>query len=185
QFRVTRNSELFVDEEEVKDLRTALRGGLPRRHFGDEVRLEVADTCPQHIIDFLLPQFGLEQNDLYRVEGPVNLVRLMSVPDGVDRPDLKFPVFSPGVPIMASRGHDMFEAMRQGDILLHHPFQSFQPVVHFLQQAARDPNVVAIKQTFYRTGAESELMDILIAAARSGKEVTAVVERRARFDEEV
>ena len=184
QFRVTRNSELFVDEEEVKDLRTALRGGLPRRHFGDEVRLEVADNCPQHIIDFLLPQFGLEPTDLYRVEGPVNLVRLMSVPDGVDRPDLKFPVFSPGVPIMASRGQDMFEAMRQGDILLHHPFQSFQPVVHFLQQAARDPNVVAIKQTFYRTGAESELMDILIAAARSGKEVTAVVELLARFDEE-
>jgi polyphosphate kinase len=184
QFRVTRNSELFVDEEEVKDLRAALRGGLPQRHFGDEVRLEVADNCPQHISDFLLGQFGLEPNDLYRVEGPVNLVRLMSVPDGVNRPDLKYPAFTPGVPPMMARGRDMFEAIRNGDILLHHPFQSFQPVVQFLQQAARDPNVVAIKQTVYRTGAESELMEILIAAARSGKEVTAVVELLARFDEE-
>jgi polyphosphate kinase len=184
QFRVTRNSELFVDEEEIKDLRTALRGGLPQRHFGDEVRLEVADNCPQNISDFLLSQFGLARDDLYRVDGPVNLVRLMSVPDGVDRPDLKYPVFTPGVPVIAGRGHDMFQAMREGDILLHHPFQSFQPVVQFLQQAARDPNVVAIKQTVYRTGAESELMEILIAAARSGKEVTAVVELFARFDEE-
>jgi polyphosphate kinase len=184
QFRVTRNSELFVDEEEIKDLRTALRGGLPQRHFGDEVRLEIADNCPKHISDFLLSQFSLTQDDLYRVEGPVNLVRLMSVPDGVDRPDLKYPVFTPGVPVMAMRGHDMFRAVREGDILLHHPFQSFQPVVQFLQQAALDPNVVAIKQTVYRTGAESELMDILIAAARSGKEVTAVVELLARFDEE-
>jgi polyphosphate kinase len=184
QFRVTRNSELFVDEEEIKDLRTALRGGLPQRHFGDEVRLEVADNCPKHISDFLLSQFSLTTDDLYRVEGPVNLVRLMSVPDGVDRPDLKYPVFTPGVPVMAMRGHDMFRAVREGDILLHHPFQSFQPVVQFLQQAALDPSVVAIKQTVYRTGAESELMDILIAAARSGKEVTAVVELLARFDEE-
>jgi polyphosphate kinase len=184
QFRVTRNSELFVDEEEVKDLRTALRGGLPQRHFGDEVRLEVADNCPQHITAFLLAQFGLSEQDLYRVEGPVNLVRLMSVPEGVDRPDLKYPVFTPGVPVMAGRGHDMFDAIRRGDILLHHPFQSFQPVVQFLQQAARDPNVVAIKQTVYRTGAESELMEILIAAAHNGKEVTAVVELLARFDEE-
>ena len=184
QFRVTRNSELFVDEEEVKDLATALRGGLPRRHFGDEVRLEIADNCPQHISDFLLSQFGLAPEDLYRVEGPVNLVRLMNVPDGVDRPDLKFPIFAPGAPVMATRGQDMFQAMREGDVLLHHPFESFQPVVNFLQQAARDPNVVAIKQTIYRTGAESELMEILMAAARSGKEVTAIVELLARFDEE-
>ncbi|MGZ8228949.1 MAG: polyphosphate kinase 1 [Burkholderiales bacterium] len=184
QFRVTRNSELFVDEEEAKDLRTALRGGLPQRLFGDEVRLEVADNCPQHISGFLLSQFGLTEDDLYRVDGPVNLVRLMSVPDGVDRPDMKYPVFTPAFPAMAGHGHDIFAAIRQGDILLHHPFQSFQPVVQFLQQAARDPNVVAIKQTVYRTGAESELMDILIAATRNGKEVTAVVELLARFDEE-
>jgi polyphosphate kinase len=182
QFRLTRNSELFVDDEEVKDLRAALRGGLPQRQFGDEVRLEVADNCPAHIVEFLLNQFSLTEQDLYRVEGPVNLVRLMNVPDWVDRPDLKFPVFVPGVPPL--RSADMFEALRAGDILLHHPFQSFSPVVAFLQQAARDPSVVAIKQTVYRTGAESELMDILIAAARSGKEVTVIVELMARFDEE-
>ncbi len=184
QFRLTRNSELFVDEEEIKDLRAALRGGLPQRQFGDEVRLEVADNCPPHIVDFLLNQFSLTEQDLYRVEGPVNLVRLMSVPDWVDRPDLKFPVFTPGVSASCSAGQDMFEALRAGDILLHHPFQSFSPVVAFLQQAARDPGVVAIKQTVYRTGAESELMDILIAAAKNGKEVTVIVELLARFDEE-
>ena len=161
-----------------------MRGGLPKRQFGDEVRLEVADNCPAHIVDFLLAQFSLTEQDLYRVEGPVNLVRLMSVPDGVDRPELKFPIFVPGLPMTQVRGHDVFEALRARDILLHHPFQSFQPVVEFLQQAARDPNVVAIKQTVYRTGAESELMEILIAAAKSGKEVTVIVELLARFDEE-
>jgi polyphosphate kinase len=184
QFRLTRNSELFVDDEEVKDLRAALRGGLPQRQFGDEVRLEVADNCPPHIVEFLLNQFALTEQDLYRVEGPVNLVRLMNVPDGVDRPDLKFPVFVPGIPALKTGGEDIFAALRAGDILLHHPYQSFAPVVAFLQQAARDPNVVAIKQTVYRTGAESELMDILIAAAKNGKEVTVIVELMARFDEE-
>jgi polyphosphate kinase len=184
QFRVTRNSELFVDEEEVKDLRAALRGGLPQRQFGDEVRLEVADNCPVQISDFLLAQFSLGKEDLYRVEGPVNLVRLIDVPDRIDRPDLKFPPFSPGLAAARAPRADMFEALRHGDMLLHHPYQSFQPVVEFLQQAARDPNVVAIKQTVYRTGAESELMEILIAAARSGKEVTVIVELLARFDEE-
>lgn len=184
QFRLTRNSELFVDEEEVKDLRTALRGGLPQRQFGDEVRLEVADNCPRHIVDFLLNQFCLTEQDLYCVDGPVNLVRLMNVPDGVDRPDLKFPAFAPGVPGVKRAGADIFETLRANDVLLHHPYQSFAPVVEFLQQAARDPNVVAIKQTVYRTGAESELMDILIAAAKSGKEVTVVLELMARFDEE-
>jgi polyphosphate kinase len=184
QFRVTRNSELFVDEEEVKDLRTALRGELPHRQFGDEVRLEVTDKCPQHISDYLLAQFKLGQEDLYRVDGPVNLARLISVPDGVNRPDLKFPVFRPGLPAPFERGADMFGAIREGDILLHHPYQSFQPVIAFLDQAARDPAVVAIKLTVYRTGAESELMDILITAARAGKEVTVVLELLARFDEE-
>jgi polyphosphate kinase len=184
QFRVTRNSELFVDEEEVKDLRAALRGNLPQRQFGDEVRLEVADNCPVHISDFLLSQFSLEKNDLYRVAGPVNLVRLINVPDWVDRPDLKFPVFVPKLAAPQNPARNIFETLREGDILLHHPFQSFQPVIEFLQQAARDPDVVAIKQTVYRTGAESELMEILIAAARSGKEVTVVVELLARFDEE-
>jgi polyphosphate kinase len=184
QFRVTRNSELFVDEEEVKDLRTALRGELPHRQFGDEVRLEVAQNCSPQIADFLLAQFSLGEEDLYRVDGPVNLVRLMNVPDGVARPDLKYPVFRPGLPARLEGHTDMFAAIREGDILLYHPFQSFQPVIAFLEQAARDPAVVAIKMTVYRTGAESELMDILIAAARSGKEVTVVLELLARFDEE-
>jgi len=184
QFRVTRNSDLFVDEEEIKDLRTALRGELPHRHFGDGVRLEVAANCPQQIGDFLLSQFNLAQDDLYRVDGPVNLVRLMNVPDWVDRPGLKFPRFVPGLPKELDRPGDMFTAIRDGDVLLHHPFQSFQPVILFLEQAARDPAVVAIKMTVYRTGAESELMDVLIGAARSGKEVTVVLELLARFDEE-
>ena len=184
QFRVTRNSELFVDEEEVKDLRTALRGELPHRQFGDEVRLEVAENCSQQISDFLLAQFNLAQDDLYRVGGPVNLVRLMNVPEWVDRPDLKFPRFIPGSPEELEPSSDMFSAIRNGDILFYHPFQSFRPVIAFLEQAARDPNVVAIKQTVYRTGAESELMEILIGAARTGKEITVVVELLARFDEE-
>ncbi|MCW5603612.1 MAG: polyphosphate kinase 1 [Burkholderiales bacterium] len=184
QFRLTRNSDLFVDEEEVKDLRTALRGELSHRHFGDEVRLEVAENCPSQIADFLLAQSKLEEVDLYRVDGPVNLVRLMNVPDWVDRPDLKFPRFAPGLPQRLDRPGNMFSAIRDGDILLHLPFQSFQPVILFLEQAARDPDVVAIKQTVYRTGAESELMEILVGAARSGKEVTVVLELLARFDEE-
>ena len=184
QFRVTRNSELFVDEEEVKDLRTALRGELPHRQFGDEVRLEVAENCPQQISDFLLAQFNLAPEDLYRVDGPVNLVRLMNVPDWVDRPALKFARFLPGLPAELEPSADMFRAIRDGDVLLHHPYQSFRPVIAFLEQAARDPSVVAIKQTVYRTGAESELMEILVGAAKSGKEVTVVVELLARFDEE-
>jgi len=189
QFRVTRNSELFVDEEEVKDLRDALRGELPHRQFGDEVRLEVAENCSQHITDFLLAQCNLAQDDLYRVAGPVNLVRLISVPDWVARPDLKYPGFRPGLPAQVERKAEMLNAdvlsvVREGDILLYHPFQSFQPVIAYLEQASRDPSVAAIKMTVYRTGAESELMELLIAAARSGKEVTVVLELLARFDEE-
>ena len=184
QFRVTRNSDLFVDEEEVKDLRAALRGELPHRHFGDEVRLEVAANCPQPVCDFLMHQCKLDTEDVYRVEGPVNLVRLMSVPDSVKRPDLKYPEFKAGVPAGIATAENMFAAMRQGDILLYHPFQSFQPVISFLEEAARDPDVVAIKQTVYRTGSESVLMESLIAAARSGKEVTVILELLARFDEE-
>lgn len=184
QFRLTRNSDLFVDEEEVKDLRAALRGELPYRQFGDEVRLELTANCSPQISDYLKAQFKLDAEDIYRVDGPVNLVRLMSVPDSVDRPDLKFAVFTAGVPGQVEHAESMFDAVRKGDILLYHPFQSFQPVITFLQEAARDPLVVAIKQTVYRTGAESELMEILIAAARSGKEVTVVLELMARFDEE-
>jgi polyphosphate kinase len=185
QFRVTRNSDLFVEEEDIKDLRLALQGELPQRHFGDAVRLEVADDCSPEMTEFLLHQFGLEAADLYRVNGPVNLVRLMPVPDSVSREDLLYRPFRPGFPAeLAKRPSDIFAVIRQRDILMHHPFQSFAPVVNFVEQAAADPNVVAIKQTVYRTGTDSVLMEGLIKAARNGKEVTAVVELKARFDEE-
>lgn len=184
QFRVTRNSDLFVDEEETKNLRESLQGGLPHRHYGAAVRLEVADSCSQAMADFLLEQFDLEERDFYQAHGPVNLVRLMQVPDWVDRPDLKFAPFAPGLPERLSRQEDVFEVVRRGDVLLHHPYQSFQPVIDFIAQAAQDPTVVAIRQTVYRTGPDSQLMHALIRAAQSGKEVTVVVELKARFDEQ-
>jgi polyphosphate kinase len=185
QFRVTRNSDLFVDEEEVKNLRLSLQGELPQRHFGDAVRLEIADNCSPLIAELLLKEFNLSPDDLYRVHGPVNLVRLMRIPDLVERDDLKFPSFVPSVPaVLQKKGSDMFKVMRKNDVLLHHPYQSFKPVIDFIQQAASDPNVVAIKQTVYRTGVDSALMEALIAAAKGGKEVTVVVELLARFDEE-
>ncbi len=184
QFRVTRNSDLFVDEEDVKDLRHALQGELPQRHFGDAVRLEIADDCSPAMAEFLLQQFNLGPADLYQVNGPVNLVRLMQVPSEVDRADLLYPPFRPGFPAELARRVNMIEAIRASDILLHHPYQSFVPIVRFLQEAAEDPQVVAIKQTVYRTGTDSVLMEALIEAARNGKEVTAVVELKARFDEE-
>jgi polyphosphate kinase len=183
QFRVTRNSDLFVDEEEIKNLHTALQGELLHRHFGDAVRLEVADNCSEHMVEFLLQQFGLQPVDLYRVEGPVNLYRMREVPDQVERPQLKYPPFTPGLP-PALESADLFEVLKKQDVLLHHPFQSFLPVIDFIRTTANDPEVIAIKQTVYRTGTDSELMEILIDAARKGKEVTVVVELMARFDEE-
>jgi polyphosphate kinase len=185
QFRVTRNSNLFVDEEEAKNLRISLQGELPQRHFGDAVRLEIADTCSPQISELLLKEFNLAPEDLYRVHGPVNLVRLMEIPNLVERDDLKFPAFVPGMPgVLQKKGSDMFKVIRKSDVLLHHPYQSFKPVIDFIQQAASDPKVVAIKQTVYRTGVDSALMEALIAAAQRGKEVTVVVELLARFDEE-
>ncbi|MDQ0138537.1 polyphosphate kinase 1 [Cupriavidus necator] len=184
QFRVTRNSELFVDEEEVKNLREALQGELPHRHLGDAVRLEVADNCTPAMTAFLQEQFGLAASEVFSVNGPVNLVRLMHVPDQLDRPDLKYPPFRPGVPAALHECSDIFSAIRDGDILLHHPFQSFAPVVDLVRQAAHDPDVVAISQTVYRAGHDSVLLSALIDAARNGKEVTVVVELLARFDEE-
>jgi polyphosphate kinase len=184
QFRVTRNSDLFVDEEEIKNLHTALQGELLHRHFGDAVRLEVADNCSPRMVEFLLQQFGLRYEDLYRVEGPVNLYRLREVPDQVERPPLKYPPFQPGLPPALDSG-ELFEVLKKQDVLLHHPFQSFLPVVDFIRTSAEDPGVIAIKQTVYRTGTDSELMQILVDAARKGKEVTVVVELMARFDEEV
>jgi polyphosphate kinase len=184
QFRVTRNSELSLDDEGTTDLRLALQGELSHRQYGEAVRLEVADNCSQAMSDFLLQQFSLEPQDLYQVNGLVNLVRLMQVPDWVDRPDLKFPAFLPAMPREVAKQDDIFKAIRKGDILLHHPFQSFNPVVEFIQQASTDPNVLAIKMTIYRTSADSMLMTALIDAARRGTEVTVVVELMARFDEE-
>lgn len=184
QFRVTRNSDLFVDDEETKNLRQALQGELPQRHYGAAVRLEVADNCSASMAAFLLEQFELDADALYQERGPVNLVRLMQVPDWVDRPDLKFPPFVPALPARLAKHEDIFAQIRKGDILLHHPFESFQPVTDFIEQAAADPNVVAMRQTVYRTGTDSKLMQALIRAALSGKEVTVVVELMARFDEE-
>jgi polyphosphate kinase len=184
QFRATRDSDLTVDDEDVKDLRVALQGELSHRQYGDGVRLEVADNCPNEMSSFLLGQFGLGQEDLYQVNGLVNLVRLMQIPDSVDRPDLKFARYTPSVPKELNKDPDIFKVIRKGDVLLHHPYQSFNPVIEFITQAAEDPNVLAIKQTFYRTSADSTLMMSLIDAAKRGKEVTVVVELMARFDEE-
>ena len=184
QFRVTRNSDLFVDEEEIKNLHTALKGELLHRHFGNAVRLEVADNCSLSMIEFLLQQFGLGGEDLYRVEGPVNLYRLREVMEQVERADLTYPPFQPGVPAPLEEQDDLFEVLKKQDILLHHPYQSFGPVLDFIRTTAADPGVIAIKQTVYRTGTDSELMEILVDAARRGKEVTVVVELMARFDEE-
>jgi polyphosphate kinase len=183
-FRVTRNSDLFVDEEEVDDLRRALEGELAQRRYGDEVRLETSLDCPDEIVDFLLRQFSLTRMDLYRVPAMVNLHRLSAVYDLAQRSDLKYPPFSPGVPKRILGNPDLFAALRQKDILLHHPFQSFHPVMDLLRQAASDPDVLAIKQTLYRTGANSPIVEALVQAAHAGKDVTVVIELRARFDEE-
>ncbi len=183
QFRVTRDSDLWVDEDEVKNLRQALKGELQGRQFGTSVRLEVAKNCPPEMSQFLLDQFSLDPSRLYRVDGPVNLVRLTELIDLVAQPELRFPPFVPGWQQKTQSGN-LFDQLRKGDILLHHPFQSFQTVIDFVRNAALDPDVVAIKQTVYRTGMNSDLMESLIAAARAGKEVTVIVELMARFDEE-
>lgn len=184
QFRVTRDSDLFVDDEEVDDLLRALKGELPSRRFGDAVRIEIADNCPAEMMSFLLAEFDLSEEDFYQVNGPVNLSRLMALHELVDRPDLKFAPFTPGLPKRLGTDTDIFEAIRRDDLLLHHPFQSFVPVVDFVRQAATDARVLAIKQTLYRTGADSVVAQTLVDAARKGKEVMVVIELRARFDEE-
>jgi polyphosphate kinase len=184
QFRLTRNSDLFIDDEEVDDLRRALEGELAHRRYGAAVRLETAADCPQQLVEFLLQQFALEPLDWYSVPGPVNLNRFSAIYDLVPRPDLKYPVFTPGLPEGFSGAHDLFDTIRQRDVLLHHPFQSFAPVMDLLRQAAADPTVLAIKQTLYRTGDQSHIVDALVAAAQAGKDVTVVIELRARFDEE-
>ncbi len=184
QFRVTRHSDLAVDEEEVKNLRTALRKGLQQRHYGEALRLEVSAGCSEYLSNFLLAQFDLPPPALYRAPGPVNLVRLNQLIDQVDAPALRFERYTGGWPVDLSPGQSFFERLQQGDVLIHQPYESFEAVLAFLREAVEDPDVLAIKQTIYRTGAKSELMDLLREAVRRGKEVTAVVELKARFDEE-
>ncbi|HEX4023876.1 MAG TPA: polyphosphate kinase 1 [Steroidobacteraceae bacterium] len=184
QFRVTRNSDLFVDDEEVDDLRRALEGELAQRRYGAAVRLETAANCPAEMVEFLLQQFALTPQDCYRVPGPVNLNRFSAIYDLAQHPELKYPPFTPGLPARLIGATDLFAVIRQRDLLLHHPYRSFGPVMDLLRQAASDPGVLAIKQTLYRTGDHSPIVDALIAASLAGKDVTVIIELRARFDEE-
>ena len=180
QFRVTRNADLALNED-VEDLAKALKGELNSRRFGRAVRLEVTENCPKHIYDYLLNEFDLEEEQLYKVDGPVNLARLLS---NFKRPHLRYDTHTPVIPKVLKKSENIFSAMQKQDILLHHPYESFAPVINLLREAARDPQVLAIKQTLYRSGADSEIVQVLAEAARNGKEVTAVIELRARFDEE-
>ncbi|MFC5743521.1 polyphosphate kinase 1 [Dyella tabacisoli] len=184
QFRLTRNADLTIDPEDVEDLARALRGELYSRRFGDAVRLEVADNCPKDLTDYLLKQFGLTSAEMYEVNGPVNLARLFGLSSKTERAQLHYPPFTPSIPKVLKKAEDLFQVIAKQDVLLLHPYESFAPVVDLLRQAAKDPNVLAIKQTLYRSGANSEIVDALVDAARAGKEVTVVVELRARFDEE-
>ena len=184
QFRVTRHSDLAVDEEDVKNLRTALRQGLQHRHYGQAVRLEVSSSCAESLSNFLLAQFNLPPRALYRVHGPVNLARLTQLIDLLDEPQLRFPPYQASYPVTLTPGQSFFERLQRGDALIHQPFESFEGVLAFLREAVQDPQVLAIKQTIYRTGTDSALMDLLREAVRRGKEVTVVVELKARFDEE-
>ena len=184
QFRLTRNADLALDPEDVEDLALALRGELYSRRFGNAVRLEVADNCPKTLTAYLLKQFGLAESELYEVNGPVNLARLFRIASKVNYPALQYKPFVPALPKALKHTEDLFAVIAKQDVLLLHPYESFAPVVDLLRQAAKDPQVLAIKQTLYRTGADSEIVDALVDAARAGKEVTAVVELRARFDEE-
>jgi polyphosphate kinase len=184
QFRLTRNSDLFVDDEEVDDLRRALEGELAQRRYGAAVRLETAANCPAETVEFLLHEFALKALDCYQVPGPVNLNRFSAIYDLVQRGDLKYPSFTPGLPARLVGATDLFAAIRQRDLLLHHPYRSFGPVMDLVRQAASDPAVLAVKQTLYRTGDQSPIVDALVAAAVADKDVTVVIELRARFDEE-
>lgn len=183
QFRVTRNSDLAIDTEETSDLLSAITDELTYRNYGDEVRLEIAHNCPQAMVDFLRVQCGMGEDNVYLVNGPVNLSRMQAIYSLVDRPELKFKPFTQGYPSALSSSSDIFTVLRKQDVLLHHPYHSFSPVIDLLKQAASDPTVLAIKQTLYRTGAKSPIVDGLVAASKAGKEVTVVIELRARFDE--
>ncbi|MFZ9341600.1 MAG: polyphosphate kinase 1 [Candidatus Methylopumilus sp.] len=181
QFRVTRNSDLFVSDDDISDLKESLKGELSTRHLGDAVRLEISSDIPDHLLKYLRKSCDLNSEDCYRVEGPVNLMRLMQVAEIVNRPDLKFPSHTPKLPLIMG---SIFDELKTRDVLLHHPYESFEPVLNLLKTASKDPDVLAIKQTIYRTGNVSPVMDALIEAAKNGKEVTVIVELLARFDEE-
>lgn len=183
QFRVTRNSNLYVDNEEVEDLIHALEGQLAASRYGAAVRLEISHRCPQDLCDFLLDHFSLDQADLFTVDGPVNLNRLVAVCDMAERPELCYPAFTPGLPRSLKTDASLFTVLNNRNILLQHPYQSFAPVIEFIATAATDPDVLAIKQTLYRTGADSPIVEHLVRAATAGKEVTAIIELMARFDE--
>ena len=183
QFRVTRNSDLYIDDEEVSDLVRALEGQLEASRYGAAVRIEIGHECPEDLQQFLLDHFDLQEFDMYLVEGPVNLNRLSTVCSIDGHPDLLYEPFAQGLPEELLGGEDIFTVLSQKNVLLHHPYQSFVPVIDFIATAATDPNVLAIKQTLYRTGADSPIIDHLVTAARSGKEVTVVIELMARFDE--
>ncbi|MGX5172558.1 polyphosphate kinase 1 [Aliikangiella sp. IMCC44653] len=184
QFRVTRNSDLNVNEEEVEDIAAEVQGKLFNRRFGHAVRLEVVDNCPNDIMQFLMNEFGLSEQDCYQMSGPVNLQRLFSVFEMMDKPQLAYPEFAPNIPNALHHDRNYFESIRNKDYLLYHPYSSFNPVLELLRQAALDPMVMSIKQTLYRAGHNSQIVDILVEAARRGKEVTVVVELKARFDEQ-
>lgn len=184
QFRVTRNSDLAIDTEETSDLLATIADELTQRNYGDEVRLEIAHNCPEDMVEFLRNECAMERDNVYLVNGPVNLSRIQAVCSLVDRPDLKFKPFTQGRPDGLTPDVDIFAALRKQDMLLHHPYQSFTPLIDMLRQAAADSHVLAIKQTLYRTGAKSPIVDALVSAAQAGKEVTVVIELRARFDEE-
>ena len=184
QFRITRNSDLYVDLEEVEDLARALEGELPSRLYGDAIRLELSINCPKYIIKLLKERFQISDDFIYQVNGPVNLNRLIGLPDLVNRPQIKYPGYAPSIQEQLHHQANLFEAISNNDILLHHPFESFVPVAELIKQAANDPEVLAIKQTLYRTGSDSIMVEHLAAAARNGKEVTVIVELMARFDEQ-
>ena len=183
QIRVTRNSNLYVDDEEVSDLVHALEGQLAASRHGAAVRLEVSHECPQDLQEFLLYHFGLAEHDMYLVDGPVNLNRLSTVCDIEDQPGLVYPPFVQGLPEELLGSDNIFSLLAKKNILLHHPYQSFAPTIDFISTASTDPDVLAIKITLYRTGAESPIVNQLVIAAKSGKEVTVIIELMARFDE--
>jgi len=184
QFRVTRNSDINVNEDEMEDIAAEVKGKLFSRRYGNAVRIEVVEDCPQHIKEFLIDKFELTDRDLYETQGPVNLQRMFAVFGMLERPDLEYPEFSPKLPKSLESTKNLFDSVRAKDHLLLHPYNSFNPVLDFLRQAANDPHVMSIKQTLYRVGHDSEIANILVEAALRGKEVTAVIELRARFDEQ-